>query len=66
MSDSTDFIKSLGDALQQETRQRDEIIAWRNRFPEYVYVPQYGTIHRRGPTQSPGPISDPTSGQEKP
>jgi len=49
-------VEEIAKALEQEQRLRDEVIAWRNRFPAYVYRPQDGCIVLRQPEPQSGAL----------
>lgn len=36
----SETVKLLEEALNQEVRMRNEIVAWRNRFPDYAFAPR--------------------------
>ena len=41
--------KDLEEMLANETNMRSEVIAWRNRFPDYVYDSKKGMIFYNPP-----------------
>lgn len=38
-SEVSDLMNIVENALAQEVKVRDEVIAWRNRFPDHFFVP---------------------------
>jgi hypothetical protein len=44
-------VEDLTKALEQEDRQRIEIVAWRNRFPQYIFDRSTALIVERPDTE---------------